>query len=321
MQENDNEFNVDEAIDELVSTHESDAQDTQAEDKEVSNETKPEDSNEVQSDNSDRDNSADEENIVVDDKDNAESDPKEEDQESYTINVNGKTENVSIDELVNGYQRQSDYTLKTQEIAEQKKQIQEQQEVLNSRIDEANNKLAEQVALQKIVSDKLGKLIKDNEGYLDPETFAKEQNYAIKDAQYELAESIKAQEVEQQKQQQEYIEKEIGVFYSRNPEYKGSEKEIGFQKYIADHQIAHLPISSNLLELAKEAYEGKQIKQKLENARISLKNKKVKKPVARYQKSSTNAVVKKRKTLQDYMSAGQSIPTDEQLEKYYRNNY
>lgn len=41
----------------------------------------------------------------------------------YTVKINGEEVQVSLDELLNGYSRQSDYTRKSQEIAERRKAI------------------------------------------------------------------------------------------------------------------------------------------------------------------------------------------------------
>ena len=43
--------------------------------------------------------------------------------ESYTIKIDGGEEQVSLDELRNGYQRQADYTRKTQEIATERQRL------------------------------------------------------------------------------------------------------------------------------------------------------------------------------------------------------
>lgn len=44
--------------------------------------------------------------------------------EKYTVKVDGSEVEVSLDELRNGYQRQQDYTKKTQEVAEMRKRLQ-----------------------------------------------------------------------------------------------------------------------------------------------------------------------------------------------------
>ena len=45
----------------------------------------------------------------------------------YTVKVNGEEVEVTIDELQNSYSRQKDYTRKTQELAQQRKTVEEQQ--------------------------------------------------------------------------------------------------------------------------------------------------------------------------------------------------
>jgi len=42
---------------------------------------------------------------------------------SYTVKVDGREERVSLDELQNGYQRQADYTRKTQELASERERL------------------------------------------------------------------------------------------------------------------------------------------------------------------------------------------------------
>ena len=43
--------------------------------------------------------------------------------ESYAVKVDGEEQQVSLSELQNGYQRQADYTRKTQEIAEERQRL------------------------------------------------------------------------------------------------------------------------------------------------------------------------------------------------------
>ena len=52
------------------------------------------------------------------------SDDEAEEDLLYAVTVNGEEVEVSLDELMKGYSRQSDYTKKTQEISEQRKQFQ-----------------------------------------------------------------------------------------------------------------------------------------------------------------------------------------------------
>ena len=58
-------------------------------------------------------------------------DEQEEDNSLYTIVVDGKEQKVTLQEALAGYQRQSDYTRKTQEVAERSKAIQAQDDGRN----------------------------------------------------------------------------------------------------------------------------------------------------------------------------------------------
>jgi hypothetical protein len=51
---------------------------------------------------------------------------REEPQDTYVVKVNGEEQRVNLDELKSGYQRQSDYTRKAQELAEHKNQFSQQ---------------------------------------------------------------------------------------------------------------------------------------------------------------------------------------------------
>jgi len=51
---------------------------------------------------------------------------------SYTVKVDGSEEQVSLEELRDGYQRQSDYTRKTQELASERKRLQQAEAIVTS---------------------------------------------------------------------------------------------------------------------------------------------------------------------------------------------
>lgn len=51
--------------------------------------------------------------------------PKQENR--YRVKINGEEREVELDELIKGYQRQSDYTSKTQELSQQRKELEESQ--------------------------------------------------------------------------------------------------------------------------------------------------------------------------------------------------
>tara|TARA_R110002020_G_scaffold461166_2_gene679981 strand:- start:96 stop:851 length:756 start_codon:yes stop_codon:yes gene_type:complete len=52
--------------------------------------------------------------------------------DSYTVKVDGSEEQVSLSELRDGYQRQSDYTRKTQELASERKRLEQAEAIVAS---------------------------------------------------------------------------------------------------------------------------------------------------------------------------------------------
>jgi hypothetical protein len=52
--------------------------------------------------------------------------------EAYTVNVDGETQEVSLQELRDGYQRQADYTRKTQELASERKRLQQAEAIASA---------------------------------------------------------------------------------------------------------------------------------------------------------------------------------------------
>ena len=52
--------------------------------------------------------------------------------ETYAVKVDGENQEVSLEELRDGYQRQSDYTRKTQELASERKRLQQAEAIVSS---------------------------------------------------------------------------------------------------------------------------------------------------------------------------------------------
>ena len=50
----------------------------------------------------------------------------------YTIKVDGEQQQVSLEELQNGYQRQADYTRKTQELASERQRLQQAETIVSA---------------------------------------------------------------------------------------------------------------------------------------------------------------------------------------------
>ena len=131
----------------------------------------------------------------------------------YTIKVDGEELEVGIDELKNGYQRQADYTRKSQALAEQRKETEkiqsERQQLEQERQMYANG-------LQMLQEQQTAKL--QDFDKVDWETLKQEDPYAymIKKDEYrdiqEKADNAAQQRVLIQQEQQVAAQKERGEF-------------------------------------------------------------------------------------------------------------
>ena len=128
----------------------------------------------------------------------------------YTIKVDGEEQEVTLEELQNGYSRQRDYTRKTQELAEQRKAIEAQQQEVSQK-DAIYSQL-----LPRMESTLKGELENEpdwNALYeADPIAYVREKdvwNEKKQKLQAVQAESKRIQEesnVEQQKKFQQFVE-------------------------------------------------------------------------------------------------------------------
>ena len=88
--------------------------------------TEEEESQPVEEDESFEEETEEEEESVEEEEESEE--PDEESEEAlYAVTVNGEEQEVTLDELMSGYSRQSDYTRKTQDVAKERKQMGELQ--------------------------------------------------------------------------------------------------------------------------------------------------------------------------------------------------
>lgn len=69
--------------------------------------------------------------------DGEEAEEEEAEEPTFTVVIDGKEEAVSQSELIQGYQRQADYTRKTQALTEQRKRLETQEEQVGKKLDEA----------------------------------------------------------------------------------------------------------------------------------------------------------------------------------------
>ena len=139
-----------------------------------------------------------------------------EEQEYFTVKINGEEQDVTLDELAAGYSRQSDYTKKTTEVANQRKEVEQlQAELLQERqalqqgLQQLNQQLTSQTSNEptkeywdQLYQDDPLEYVKQRDDWRDK----KEQLAQVNAAQQQLAQQ---QAQEQQQLQQPQLHQQI----------------------------------------------------------------------------------------------------------------
>ena len=171
-----------------------------------------------------------------------------EEEELYAVTVNGEEVAVSLDELLSGYSRQSDYTRKTQEIASDRKEMETLQQQYNSEIAQIQQERQQYMdALTNVMQGSMGELekfsnvdwnaLRENDPieYVTTREQYREAQEKIQGLQNEQARAAQSQQAQTQKAQQEMLQVEKGKLVEALPEWgePDKQKEIatGLQSY------------------------------------------------------------------------------------------
>jgi len=171
-----------------------------------------------------------------------------EEEELYAVTVNGEEVGVSLDELLSGYSRQSDYTRKTQEIASDRKEMETLQQQYNSEIAQIQQERQQYMdALTNVMQGSMGELekfsnvdwnaLRENDPieYVTTREQYREAQEKIQGLQNEQARAAQSQQAQTQKAQQEMLQVEKGKLVEALPEWgePDKQKEIatGLQSY------------------------------------------------------------------------------------------
>jgi hypothetical protein len=140
----------------------------------------------------------------------SEEDETEEESTVYAVKVDGEELEVSLDELISGYSRQSDYTRKTQELSSERGKMAELQQ-------QWANEISQSQAERQQYVDALGQFVQQSMAGLeqytntDWETLREEDPIAFvtkkdefRDAQERVRQAQAQQGIEKQKQEQEF---------------------------------------------------------------------------------------------------------------------
>jgi len=162
----------------------------------------------------------------------------EEEEELYAVTVNGEEVAVSLDELLSGYSRQSDYTRKTQEIAGDRKEMETLQQQYNSEIAQIQQERQQYMeALTNVMQGSMGELekfatvdwnaLRENDPieYVTTREQYREAQEKIQGLQNEYARAAHTQQAQMQKAQQEMLQVEKGKLVEALPEWREPDKQ------------------------------------------------------------------------------------------------
>ena len=189
--------------------------------------------------------------------------------------------------------RQQDYTKKTQEVAERNKALAILEDDIKNKEQQVTEKLAYDVSIGKLAVENFVKEALQD-GSMDEYSIndlKRKFDINYRESQNQIAKQIEEQEIEIQKNRAKQEDDEILAFLQKNPQYKDQDKANKFKEFInsiiADAQS--VPLTASILEACRLGYEGQQLKKNLEHSKKTIANRKVKKPIPKYQPSSNNS--------------------------------
>ena len=167
-----------------------------------------------------------------------ESDEVEEQEEKprYKVKVSGEEMEVSLDELINGYQREADYTKKTQSLAEQRRALEAEQSAVQEAKVLREDYIGKLTALEKALSippvnlEQLKKTDPQQYAFKVAEKMERDQQLQIVKAERQKQEQMAAQE--QQRIMQQTLQLEAQKLAQALPEYADPEKGESIRKEI-----------------------------------------------------------------------------------------
>ena len=175
----------------------------------------------------------------------------EEEEELYAVTVNGEEVAVSLDELLSGYSRQSDYTRKTQEIASDRKEMETLQQQYNSEVSKIQQERQQYMdTITNIISNSSGELekfsnidwdtLRENDPieYVTTREQYREAQEKVQGLQNEQARAAQIQQAQNNQAQQQMLKVEKGKLVEAIPEWGDPDKQ--------------KEMSSNLQSYAKE---------------------------------------------------------------------
>ena len=179
--------------------------------------------------------------------------PEEEDDtpELYTVRINGEDHQVTAEELAKGYSRQADYTKKTQELSEYRKQLDEAAQFYQNEIAQTQEARQQYIgalstaietnpsSLAKYESTDWERLKVENmEEYLTKRDEYREAQSQVEKLKQNYQQESEKQEAQHQKQYAQTIQEEHAKLVSILPAWGEPEKQKAIATEIRDFALA-----------------------------------------------------------------------------------
>lgn len=206
------------------------------------------------------------EEVVTEEESEEEPSAEAEEEYIFSVQIDGEEQEVNHNELIQGYQRQSDYTRKTQSLAEERKAF----EAEKAKIAEERNQLVAMLQQQQSNNPALDKFKDVNwqelkeyepEKYLMLREEQREAERSQQESQAELQRQTQAQQQEYQAQLQRFLAEEDAKLVDRIDGWGDPESKKEIQQSIAkyakdigysDEELGNL-VDSRALELMHKA--------------------------------------------------------------------
>ena len=142
----------------------------------------------------------------------------------YPIKLDGEDMEITLDEALQGYQRQSDYTKKTQALANERKQVEAEKDALSRQINQYKqnvDRLVQEQQSQQPVEPDWDRLYEDDPlQWMKQKEEIRSQKEKALELQQEQFRLQQQQNQEQQSQMQEYLTQQHTTLVDNIPEWK-----------------------------------------------------------------------------------------------------
>ena len=214
--------------------------------------TEEEESTEEIQDESLEEDSDDELEAQADDESDETDEPTETEEELlYEVRVDGEPQTVTLDELMNGYSRQSSFTKKSQALSEQRKEFENAQQQMANEYHQIQAERQQYVdSLQQVIEGSTANLeqyqsvdwerlkVEDPlQWSISRQEFADAQN-KIQATKTQQAEAIQRAQSEFQQQHQVTLQQEHGKMVEAMPEWADAEKQVEIATGIRNYAVS-----------------------------------------------------------------------------------